>query len=64
MRIVTFERDGIVQHGIRAGETVRVCPGATSAVELAMNGAPQTGETIALCAVTLLPPVPRPGKII
>jgi acylpyruvate hydrolase len=64
MRIVTFERNGIVQHGIRDGETVQLCPTAKSAVDLALNGTPQPGETVALSEVKLLPPVPRPGKVI
>jgi acylpyruvate hydrolase len=64
MRIVTFERNGAVQHGIRYGETVQLCPDAMSVVDIAVNGAPSSGETIALSDVTLLPPVPRPGKII
>lgn len=64
MRIITFERNGVVQHGIRTGELVQLCPNAASAVDLAVNGAPQSGETVALSEVTLLPPVPNPGKII
>jgi acylpyruvate hydrolase len=64
MRIVTFEHNGIIQHGIRTGETVRLCPGATSAVDLAMGPAPKAGDVVALSDLTLLPPVPHPGKII
>jgi acylpyruvate hydrolase len=64
MHIITFERHGTVQHGIRNGETVQLCPSAKSAIDLAMNGAPQSGEAVALSEVKLLPPVPRPGKII
>jgi acylpyruvate hydrolase len=64
MRIITFERNGTVQHGIREDDTVQLCPDAKSAVDLAINGAPQPGETVALCELKLLPPVPRPGKII
>ena len=64
MRIITFERNGSVQHGIRKGDTVQLCPDAKSAVDLANNGAPQSGVTVALSELKLLPPVPRPGKII
>ncbi len=65
MRIVTFSRDGGVQHGVRVGDRVRVHPTATSAIDLAMNvAAHATGEEIAADEVTLLAPVPRPGKVI
>jgi len=65
MRIVTFRRDGIVQHGVRAGDAIAVYPDATSAVDLAQNAArlATTGH-VALADVELLPPVPHPGKII
>jgi acylpyruvate hydrolase len=65
MRIVTFRRDGIVQHGVLSGETIEVHPGAKSAVDLAIDGASEgTTEQVALSAVELLSPVPNPGKII
>lgn len=64
MRIITFERNGTVQHGIRSGDTVQLCPDANSAVDLALNSAPQPRDTVALSELKLLPPVPRPGKII
>jgi acylpyruvate hydrolase len=65
MRIVTFTRDGKIQHGLRDGDRIRVCPTAGSAIELALNAANHSpGEDIALAEVTLLAPVPRPGKII
>lgn len=65
MRIVTFSRDGRVQHGVRDGDRVRVHPSATSAVDLALDaGAHPAGEEIALADVTLLAPVPQPGKLI
>jgi len=65
MRIVTFERNGTVQHGARAGDRIKLYPTATSAVELAIS--PSRHEArgeIALSEVTLLAPVPRPGKMI
>ncbi len=65
MRIVTFSRNGGVHHGVRTGERITVHPTATSAIELAMDAtAHQAGEEVALSDVTLLAPVPRPGKVI
>ncbi len=65
MRIVTFRRNGIVQHGVRTGSTIRVHPGATSAVDLALQGAASRAtDEVALAEVELLAPIPRPGKII
>ena len=63
MRIVTFSRNGTVQHGARIADRVRVHPTAGSAVDLAMNAAHYAaGEEIALADVTLLAPVPRGSK--
>ena len=65
MRIVTFLRDGNVQHGVRTADRIRLHPTATSAVDLATSFARHAaGEELALSAVTLLAPVPRPGKVI
>ncbi|QYE37105.1 fumarylacetoacetate hydrolase family protein (plasmid) [Polymorphobacter sp. PAMC 29334] len=65
MRIVTFSRNGRIQHGTRDGGLVRVHPSATSAVDLAIHPALHpVGEEVALADVTLLSPVPSPGKII
>jgi acylpyruvate hydrolase len=65
MRIVAFSRNGAVQYGVRTGDTVRVHPAATSAVDLALDpGAYPAGEELALADLHLLPPVPRPGKIV
>ena len=65
MRIVTFRRNGIVQHGVRTGSAIRVHPQAQSAADLAVNHASLTAaEDVALADVQLLPPVPRPGKIL
>ncbi len=65
MRIVTFSRNGGVHHGVLAGDRVRIHPTATSAMELAMNAAAHpAGEEVALSEVTLLAPVPRPGKVV
>jgi acylpyruvate hydrolase len=65
MRIVTFKQNGTVQHGVRDGDRIKLYPSATSAVDLAVNanGHAASGE-IALSEVTLLAPVPRPGKVI
>jgi acylpyruvate hydrolase len=65
MRIVTFLRNGGIQHGVRAADRVRVYPTATSAVDLAINfTAHAAAEEIELSELTLLAPVPRPGKVI
>jgi acylpyruvate hydrolase len=65
MRIVTFSRNGKVQYGTRIGGRIKVHPSAASAVDLAVNGADHpASEEIALSDVTLLAPVPRPGKVI
>lgn len=65
MRIVTFRRNGIVQHGVRTGQIITVYPDAPSAVDLAANaGSYKAGEEIAGDGVELLCPVPRPGKVI
>jgi acylpyruvate hydrolase len=65
MRIVTFTLNGSIQHGVRTGDSIRVHPSATSAVALAMNvDAYPAGEEVAVSAVALLAPVPRPGKVI
>ena len=65
MRIVTFRKDGVVQHGVRTEDTVTAYPGATSAVEIACNGTSFVpGAQVAITDVELHCPVPRPGKII
>ncbi len=64
MRIVTFTRDGTVGHGVRTGDRIRV-HAAPSAVDLALNPAAwPAGDDVAVADVTLLAPVPRPGKVI
>lgn len=65
MRIVALSHNGTVQFGVRTGDRITVHPSATSAVDLAMAVADHpAGEQVGLSDVTLLPPVPRPGKII
>lgn len=65
MRIVTFSLNGSIQHGVRTGDTIRIHPTATSAIDLAMNAAGHpAGKEIAVSEVELLAPVPRPGKVI
>ena len=65
MRIVTFSLNGSIQHGVRTDSGIRIHPTATSAIDLAMNAASHpAGEEIAVSAVELLAPVPRPGKVI
>lgn len=65
MKVVTFSHEGRIQHGALTGDRIRLHPTATSAVDLAVNAAerPAVGE-VAMSDVTLLNPVPRPGKII
>lgn len=65
MRIVALSRNGGTSFGVRTGDTVRVHSSATSAVDLALNPASHPpGEELALSDVTLLAPVPRPGKTV
>ncbi len=65
MRIVTFDLNGQQLHGVRSGSTIRVHPDATSAVALAMRPDDYpAGEEVAVANVTLLAPVPRPGKVV
>ena len=65
MRIVTFNRNGSVQYGLRVGTQIKVFPTAASAIDLAVNASGhQEHEEVSLSSVTLLAPVPRPGKVI
>jgi acylpyruvate hydrolase len=65
MRIVTFRRNGIIEHGARTGDVIKIYPDAASAVDLAAKRSSlAAGEEVALADVELLCPVPRPGKII
>ncbi len=65
MRIVTFSHHGTTRHGTLAGDRIRVHPDAKSAVEIAGGrDAGAAGTDIALVDVTLLAPVPRPGKVV
>jgi 2-keto-4-pentenoate hydratase/2-oxohepta-3-ene-1,7-dioic acid hydratase in catechol pathway len=65
VRIVTFDRSGKVQYGTRVGSRIKIHSTASSAVDLAVNAADHlAGEEISLSDVTLLAPVPRPGKVI
>ncbi len=65
MHIVTFSHDGRIQHGVRAGDRIRLHPSAGSAVELAMDPTSHLARgEVALADVDLLSPVPAPGKVI
>ena len=65
MRIVTFSADGRVHHGVQSMDQIHVYPTATSAIALAVDTAAyEPGEQIDVSRVTLLAPVPRPGKVI
>jgi len=65
MHIVTFRRNGSIQHGARTGDRLQVYPTATSAIDLAVNLTSHApGEEVALSEVELLAPIPRPGKVI
>ena len=65
MRIVTFSQQNTVGHGTLDGDRIHLHPSATSAWELAMRPAahPARGQ-VAREDVTLLAPVPRPGKVV
>ena len=57
MRIITFSRNGSVEHGVRVGDHVRVHPTAAGAVDLAMNAADHpAGEEIALADAVVYSP--------
>ena len=65
MRIVTFSQDNTVCHGTLDGDRIQLHPSATSAWELAMQpGAHPARGHVAREGVTLLAPVPRPGKVV
>lgn len=65
MRIVTFSHQGRVRYGVRVGDRIHVHDTATSSVDLALKGeAGADGGEVARSDVTLLAPVPQPGKII
>ncbi len=65
MRIVAFEKNGTIHHGVRVADRIRLYPTATSVVDLAVNIKDHdAGDEAALSEVTLLAPVPRPGKLI
>ena len=65
MRIVTFSHQGTTRHGTLAGDLILVHPDAKSAVDVALGPATGgAGDGIARSDVTLLAPVPRPGKVV
>ena len=65
MRIVCFEDSGTARFGVRAGDRVSVRPTAASVFDIIERGAEHpAGAEVALAGLTLLPPVPRPGKIV
>ncbi len=65
MRIVSFLDGGTVRVGIRAGDRVRVHPTAASPLDLVTDRAAHApGADLAFADLDLLPPIPRPGKII
>ncbi len=65
MRIVTFDLNGAVRHGVRLGDRIKLYPTAHSAHDLAMDfDAHEAGDEIAVSNVKWLAPVPRPGKMI
>ena len=63
MRIVACTLDGAVRVGVRSGDRVRLHPTAENPLDL-LGAPPPTGEDHPIDALTLLPPVPRPGKIV
>ena len=65
MRIVSFAEGNSVRFGVRSGDRVRVQPSAASPLELARSVATlEAGADLAIEDLELLPPVPRPGKVI
>ena len=65
MRIVSFLDGGTARVGVRTGDRVRVYPTATSPLDLVADGtAHAPGAELAFADLDLLPPIPRPGKII
>ena len=65
MRIVSFLDGGTVRVGLRNGDRVHVYPTATSPLDLVTDpAAHRPGADLAFADLDLLPPIPRPGKII
>ena len=65
MRIVCFTQGGVERYGVVSGDHVRVSSHATSPFDLIRDGVPGAGgEDLALAGLDLLPPIPRPGKIV
>lgn len=66
MRLVSFVRpDGSASYGRLENDTIRDCDGdlATALADGSWQAEPG-GGTFALSAVTLLPPIPKPGRIL
>jgi acylpyruvate hydrolase len=65
VKILSFDEGGIARFGVRIGERVLVHPDAASPFDLIGEDARHSGwAERAIAGLTLLPPVPRPGKII
>jgi len=71
MRILCFDDSGVPRFGVRSGERIHVHPDAASPFELTDLTDPTSGdsdrtgwEERSIAGLTLLPPVPRPGKIV
>jgi 2-keto-4-pentenoate hydratase/2-oxohepta-3-ene-1,7-dioic acid hydratase in catechol pathway len=67
MRLVSYDRGGVVFAGVLAGSDVTAA-GEGGVGELLRRGglpsAPPSGEAIPVSSVELLPPIPNPGKIV
>ena len=63
MRVLSFLHEGSAHLGVREGDLVRVCQGASTMTDV-LSRKYSFEETLSLDAVQLLPPIPKPGKII
>ncbi len=64
MRLVSFLHEGVTRVGVRHGDRVRVAKAATSPLELLAEADHALDAELAFADLDLLPPIPRPGKIV
>ena len=64
MRLITFEHDGVVQHGVVDGDEIAVIGTGDLAAVVAGAVAAPNGSRIPLADVRALAPVLRPGKVL
>lgn len=63
MRIASFVHDDRQRVGLRECDDIRLCENAQTISDV-LGGEVRLGATVPLETVRLLPPVPRPGKIL